>query len=80
MGDSLPTIDMGRKLEAVHFFWGGGGAVSPSSRLTQCGWAEAYTSAPNGILIHPAVWPQYMGRKAGAAVPPFGAGIRWVPI
>jgi len=27
---------------------------------------------PSGILIHPAVWPQYMGEKVGYAVrPPF---------
>ena len=30
------------------------------------------TSVPSGILIHPALWPQYIGRKVGgAAVPPF---------
>jgi len=35
------------------------------------------TCVPSGILIHPAVWPQYMGRKVGACCAPFffrGAG------
>ena len=27
---------------------------------------------PSGILMHPAVWPQYMGEKVGSAVPPLG--------
>jgi len=26
------------------------------TRLTQCAWAEAYTSIPSDILIHPTVW------------------------
>jgi len=31
------------------------------------------TSVPSGIVIHSAVWPQYMGRKVGeAAVPLLG--------
>ena len=34
------------------------------------------TAVPSSILIHPAVWPQYMGRKLGlgwgVAVPHFG--------
>ena len=30
---------------------------------------------PSGILIHPAVWPQYMGEKVGSAVPPFFGGV-----
>jgi len=29
------------------------------------------TSTPSGILIRPAVWPQYMGQNVGAAVPAF---------
>jgi len=29
------------------------------------------TSIPNGILIHPAVWPQYMRRKVGELLCPF---------
>jgi len=35
-------------------------------------------SVPSGILIHPAVWPQYTGRKVRAAVPLFLGS--WVPI
>jgi len=46
-------------------FYGGGGAGSPSNTM---GWP---TSAPSGILVHPAVWPQYTGLKVGAAVPSF---------
>jgi len=65
----LATIHMGRKV-------GGGccapfqrGAGSPSNTM----WPRPRpTSVLSGILIHPALWPQYMGQKmAGAAVPPF---------
>ena len=53
MGDRL-AIDTGRKVgAAVPLF----GELGP--HLTQCGLAEACTSIPSGILIHPAVnWPQ----------------------
>jgi len=37
------------------------------------------TSVPRGKLIHPAVWPQYMGRKVGVAAPPFLAGVAGSP-
>ena len=69
MGDRLATIDMGRKLAAVPF----GGSGSLSNTMWPGPWS---TSIPSGILIHPAVWPQYIGRKLGAAVPPprFGRG------
>jgi len=33
----------------------GMGCQSPSNNVV---WAEAYTSIPSGILMHPAVWPQ----------------------
>ena len=38
MGDRLPTVDMGQKLERGDYapFWGSG------PRLTECPWAEAY--------------------------------------
>jgi len=32
--------------------------VGVSCHLTHVAWAEAYTSVPSGILIHPAIWPQ----------------------
>ena len=33
-------------------------------------------------MIHPAVWPQYMGRKVGGAAVPLSLlwGVAWVPI
>ena len=34
-----------------------GGAGFPSN--TMFAWAEAYTSVPSDILIHPTVWSQY---------------------
>jgi len=38
------------------------------------------TSVPSGILIHPTVWPQYMGRKLRELLcRPFVEG-SWVPI
>jgi len=46
---------MGRKVgAAVPLSLG----VRVSSHLTHVAWAEAYTSVPSGILIHPAIWPQ----------------------
>jgi len=44
--------------------------------LTQCRLGRGLrTTVPSGILIHPAVWQQYMGLKVGDAVPRFfGAG------
>jgi len=54
MGDRLATMDMGRK--------GGccapsrGGVGSPSNTMSP---GQRPTSVPNGILIHPTVWPQY---------------------
>jgi len=57
MGDRLATIDMDRKV---------GGAVVPlsvgelGSHLTQCRLGRGLPAyIPSGILIHPAVWPQY---------------------
>jgi len=53
MGDSLPTIDMDRKV----------GAAVPLSVLEQGPYLTLSLGprpifAPNGILIHAAVWPQ----------------------
>jgi len=61
----LATIDMGRKLGGcVPFF---GGAASPSNTMLP---GPRPTSVPSGILIHPAIWPQYMGRKLGGCCAP----------
>jgi len=49
----LATIDTGRKLGGLCPF--GGSWVSIKHKVAL---AEAYTSIPSGILIHPAVWPQ----------------------
>jgi len=47
MGYRLATIDMGRKVRGcwvpINTMWTG----------------PRPTSVPNGILIHPTVWPQY---------------------
>jgi len=55
MGDRLATIDMGRKLRGccARFCggsWSSSNTMSPGPRPT---------SVPSGILIQPAVWPQY---------------------
>jgi len=43
--------------------------------LTQCRLGRGLrTTVPSGILIHPAVWQQYMGLKVGDAVPRFFRG------
>ena len=72
MGDRWATIEMGRKGGCCASF---GGCWVPISYTM---WpAPRSTSVSSVILIHPAVWPQYMGRKWGAALPPFlgrGAG------
>jgi len=56
--------------------FGGWGWLCPPSNTMWLG--PRSISVERGILIHPAVWPQYMGWKlgGGAAVPPFlwGAG------
>jgi len=59
MGDRLATIDMGRKVggelrAAVPLSVGRAG--SPSNTVSP---EPRPTSVPRGILIHPAVWPQY---------------------
>jgi len=57
MGDHLVTTDMGRKFGegSAHFAWVG----ELGHHRTQCGLGRGYTSVLSGILIHPAVWPQY---------------------
>jgi len=66
----LATIDMGRKLGAVCLL---GGAGSPSNTMWH---GPRPTSVPSGILIHPAVRPQYMGRKVGGCCHPVFWGYR----
>jgi len=52
--NSLATTDIGQKVEGLlcPFPWGRGGG-SPYKTKSRP------TSVPSGILIHPAIWPQY---------------------
>jgi len=62
----LRTIDMGRKLRGCGSCLGRGD-WSPSSTI----WSGPRpTSIPSGILIHVAVWPQYIDM----GLPPFRGG------
>ena len=74
----LSTTDMRQKLGVVSCFGGREGWR----------WVPAYTmwsgpratSTPSGILIHPAVWIQYLGQKVeGCCVPPPFWGRSWSP-
>jgi len=56
----LATKDMGRKLGGCCASFWRGGAGSPSNTMWP---GPRPTYVPSGILIHPAVWPHYMGRK-----------------
>jgi len=51
----LATTDVDLKLGAVSV-WGRGKWVPMQHNVPM---AEAYTSVPSFILIHPTVWPQY---------------------
>ena len=46
-----------RLLANIRTYYAGDHKLGPN--LTQCGRAEAYTSIPSDIVIHPTVWPQY---------------------
>jgi len=73
----LFPIDIGQKLGGCAPFFGG--EVGP--HITQCGRGRGLaTSVPSGILKHPAVRPQYISQKVGAALPSFSGGRGWVPI
>jgi len=61
MGDSLATINMGRK-EWLLCPFRGRGAGSPSSTMSP---GLRPTSIPSGILIHAAVWPHQRHRQTG---------------
>jgi len=57
----------------------GGGCCAPFRgdlvHITQCRLGRGLaTTVPSGILIHPAVWPQHMGRKVGILCAPFRGG------
>ena len=76
MGDRLATIDMGEKegIELLCPTFFGRGAGSTSNTM----WPRPRsTSVPNGISIHPAVWPQQTWAKNWSMCP-FGRS--WVPI
>jgi len=62
----LATTDVSKIGWVVHLFWGG--TWVPSG--TMWPWLRP-TSVPSGIFIHPAVWPQPVGRKWGSCCPPF---------
>ena len=76
MGNHLAKIDIGRKLGAGRCapFSLGRGAGSPFNTMWP---GPRPTFVPSGILIHPAVWPQYTWAENWEALPPFlgrGAG------
>ena len=54
MGDRLATTDMGRKVGVLCPF--PLGELGPHNTMSP---GPKPTSVPSGILIHPAVWPQY---------------------
>jgi len=61
----LATVVNGRKLGGCCAPYGGAGF--PSNTMGSSAWS---TSILNGILIHPAIWPQYTwAKKWGAAEP-----------
>jgi len=75
----LATTDVGRNLGVCCAPFRGAG--SPCNTMWAVTWAEAYP-LPSGILIHPAVWPQYMGQNLGGMLCPasfFGWGAELGP-
>jgi len=62
---------MGRKLGAP-FPFGEGGAGSPSNTMLL---GLRPTSLPNGILIHPAIWPQQIWAENWGLRPLLGEGM-----
>jgi len=64
MGDSLASIDMGRKVcvcggVLYPFPWDN---LAPSNTISP---GPRPISVPSGILIHPAIWPQSRYRRTG---------------
>ena len=55
MGDRLATIDMGREVGAAMPRSAARAGISSNKMWS----GPRPTSVPSGILIHPAVWPQY---------------------
>jgi len=68
----LATIDMGRKLGrgSAPFFWEGE-AGFPSNTKSP---GKRPTSIPSGILIHPAIWPQWIWSENWGCAPIGGEG------
>ena len=62
----LATIEMGRKLgtRAPPPFWGEGAGSQSNTKSP----GLRPTSMSSAILVHPAVWPQNMGRKFGGSL------------
>ena len=52
-------------LKNFHWFFLSSNTMWPGQRPT---------SVPSGILVHAAVWPQYMGQNGGLCPSPLGAG------
>ena len=73
MGDGLATIHMAEKWGLLCPFPWAELHGSPSNTMSP---GPRPTSIPNGILIHPAIWSQYTGRKVGGLLCPtfFGGG------
>jgi len=66
MGDRLVTIDIGRKVGELLCPFGGAGSRSNTMWL-----GPRPTSVPSGILIHPAVWPQWTWAEKWGCCGPF---------
>jgi len=74
MGDHLATIDIGQKLWSVPLL--GGWVESPYGTI----WPGLRpTFIPRGILIHPAIWPQWAWAKNWGGCAPFLGRGDWSP-
>jgi len=66
VGHHLAIIDMGGKLGAVpSFLW----EMGPHLTQSRLGWP---ISVPSGILIHPAIWPQWTWAENWGLCPYWG--------
>jgi len=73
MGDRFTTIDMGRKLGGCALLREGAGSLCNTMGLG-FGPRSRPTFVPNGIMIHPAVWPQQTWAEIWGMCPLFGEG------